>query len=90
VAKDLFDIWKACCYCTLNGCSGPHFFTPMVAGFILDIPQEPNLTEVPDECEFLTQLTNISECNDEASFISAAVLSILFLNALIRVTQKQL
>ena len=26
----------------LNGCPGPHFFTPMVAGFMLDTPQEPH------------------------------------------------
>ena len=72
VAKGLFETFgKLVAIALLNGCPGPHFFTPMVAGFILDIPQEPHLTEVPDECEFLTQLTNISTCSDEASFISA-------------------
>ena len=72
MAKGLFETFgKLVAIALLNGCPGPHFFTPMVAGFILDIPQEPHLTEVPYECEFLTQLTNISTCSDEASFISA-------------------
>ena len=72
VAKGLFETFgKLVAIALLNGCPGPHFFTPMVAGFILDIPQEPHLTEVPDDCEFLTHLTNISNCSDEASFISA-------------------
>ena len=72
VAKGLFETFgKLVAIALLNGCPGPHFFTPMVAGFILDIPQEPHLTEVPDDCEFLTQLTNIFNCSDEASFISA-------------------
>ena len=72
MAQALFETFgKLVAIALLNGCPGPHFFTPMVAGFILDIPQEPHLTEVPDDCEFLTQLTNISECSNEASFISA-------------------
>lgn len=72
VAKGLFETFgKLVAIALVNGCPGPHFFTPMVAGFILDIPREPHLTEVPDDCEFLTQLTNISNCSDEASFISA-------------------
>ena len=72
VAKGLFETFgKLVAIALVNGCPGPHFFSPMVAGFILDIPREPHLTEVPDDCEFLTQLTNISNCSDEASFISA-------------------
>ena len=72
VAKGLFETFGKLVAITLvNGCPGPHFFSPMVAGFILDIPREPHLSEVPEDCEFLTQLTNISNCSDEASFISA-------------------
>ena len=43
----------------------------MLAGFVLDIHQEPHLEEVPNECEFLNQLKNISSCCDEASFTDA-------------------
>ena len=72
VAKGLFETFgKLVTIALVNGCPGPHFFSPMVAGFILDIPREPHLTEVPDDCEFLTPLTNISNCSDKASFISA-------------------
>ena len=45
VAKGLFEMFgKLVAIALLNGCPGPHFFTPMVAGFILDIPQKPELT----------------------------------------------
>ena len=64
---ELFDKFVA--IALLNGCPGPHFLTPMVAG--LDIPQEPQLEEVPEECEFVNQLKNISSCCEEASFTDA-------------------
>ena len=48
------------------------FFTPMVAGFILDIPHKPDLDEVSDECEFLPHLKNVSCSCDKAYFVNAA------------------
>ena len=70
--KGLFELFgKLVAIAIINGCPGPHFFTRMVAGFILDIPQEPDLDEVPHECEFLTKLKTISSCCDEASFLDA-------------------
>lgn len=73
MAKGLFEMFgKLVDIALLKDCPGPHFFTPMVTGFISDIPKKPHLTEVPDEYEFKTQLTSISTCNDEASSISLA------------------
>lgn len=70
--KGLFELFgKLVAIAIINGCPGPHFFTPLVAGFILDLPREPHLDEVPDECEFLPQLKNISSCYDGASFLNA-------------------
>ena len=43
----------------------------MVARFTSGILQEPNLDEVPDEGEFLSQPNNISTCNDKAQLINA-------------------
>ena len=70
--KGLFELFgKLVAIAIINGCPGPHFFTRMVTGVILDIPQEPDLDEVPHECEFLTKLKTISSCCDEASFLDA-------------------
>ena len=70
--QGLFELFgKLVAIAIVNGCPGPHFFTPMVAGFILDIPQEPDLDEVPDECEFLPHLNNVSSSCDKASFVDA-------------------
>lgn len=41
----------------------------IVAGFFLDIPHEPQLEEVQEECEFVNQLKNI--CCEETSFTDA-------------------
>ena len=36
--KDLFELFgKFVAIAFLNGCPGPHFLTPMVEGFLLDI-----------------------------------------------------
>ena len=67
----MYNFCETFCYCTFTWCPGPHFFTPVVARFTLDILQEPNLDEVPDEGEFLSQPNSISTCNDEAAFINA-------------------
>ena len=72
LSKGLFELFgKFVAIALVNGCPGPHFLTPMVAGFLLDIPQEPQLEEVPEECEFVNQLKNISSYCDEASFTAA-------------------
>ena len=68
----MFELFgKLVAIALVNGCPGPHFLTPVVAGFLLDIPQEPQLEEVPEEREFVNQLKKISSCCDEASFIDA-------------------
>lgn len=72
LAKGLFEMFgKLVADALLNGCPGPHFFSPLVAGFVLDIHQEPHLDEVPEECEFLTQLKRISSCCNEVSLTDA-------------------
>ena len=48
LSKGLFELFgKLVAIALVNGCPGPHFLTPIVAGFLLDIPQEPRLEEVP-------------------------------------------
>ena len=70
LSKGLFELFdKFVAIAQLNGCPGPHFLTPMAAGFLLDIPQEPQLEGVPEECE--CQSTHISSCCEEASFTDA-------------------
>ena len=70
--QGLFELFgKLVAIAIVNGCPGPYFFTPMVAGFILDIPQEPDSDEVPDEREFLPHLKNVSSSCDKASFVDA-------------------
>ena len=72
LSKGLFELFgKLVAIALVNGCPGPHFLTPVVAGFLLGIPQEPQLEEVPQECEFVSQLKNISSRCDEASFTDA-------------------
>ena len=72
LSKGLFELFgKFVAIALLNGCPAPHFLTPMVAGFLLDIPQESQLEEVPEKCEFVNQLKNISSCCEEASFTDA-------------------
>ena len=72
LAKGMFKMFgKLVAVALLNGCPGPRFCSPLVAGFVLDIHQEPHLDEVPDECEFLTQVKRISSCCDEVSFTDA-------------------
>ena len=70
----------------LNGFPGPHFLTPLAAGFLLDIPQQPQLEGVPEECEFLSQLTFLPVVEKHRLLMQSKN----FLNVLIWATQKQL
>ena len=52
LSKGLFELFgKLLAIALVNGCPGPHFLTPIVSRILSDIPQEPQLEEVPEECE---------------------------------------
>ena len=55
----------------VNGCPGPHFFCPLLAGYLLDVEKKPTLDEIPKDCEFLGQIRKVSESCDEESFAHA-------------------
>ena len=55
----------------VNGCPGPHFFCPLLAGYLLDVEQKPTLDEIPKDCEVLGQIKKITESFDEESFAHA-------------------
>ena len=87
LSKGLFELLgKFVAIAQLNGCPGPHFLTPMAAGFLLDIPQEAQLEGVPEECEFLNQLTFLPVVEKHRLLMQSKN----FLNVLIWATQKQL
>ena len=87
LSKGLFELFgKFVAIAQLNGCPGPHILTPMVAGFLLYIPQELRLEEVPEECEFVNQLTFLPVMKMHRLLMQSKN----FLNVLIWATQKQL
>ena len=55
----------------VNGCPSPHFFCPLLAGYLLDVEKKPTLGEIPKDCEFLGQIQKVSESCDEESFVHA-------------------
>ena len=55
----------------VNGCPAPHFFCPLLAGYLFDVEKKPTLDEIPKDCEFLAQIRKVSESCDEESFAHA-------------------
>lgn len=49
----------------LHGCPGPHFFCPSLASYVLEIPKDVELGEVPEESECKSKLTEIQGCSNK-------------------------
>ena len=70
--KGTFELFgKLVAVALVNGCPGPHFFCPLLAGYLLDVEKKPTLDEIPKDCEFLGQIRKVSESCDEESFAHA-------------------